>query len=244
MIMKKSTRIVIASVCVAITLLFASFAVYVSIYYRADADAVLEYEASDRVEQLTLKNGDIIFDSGETDIGAVFYPGGKVEYTAYIPLMERLAETGVFCVLCKMPFNLAFFDVHAADDYKELLPAVKRWFIGGHSLGGVAASMEFNEHAGIYEGLFLLASYPAADIAGQNAKILSIYGSEDGVLNAENYENFRSNVATSDFTEKVIEGGNHAGFGMYGEQKRDGKATITNKEQIEQTAELIFDWID
>jgi hypothetical protein len=45
------------------------------------------------------------------------------------------------------------------------------------------------------------------------------------------------------FTEQVIEGGNHAYFGMYGEQKGDGAATITNLEQITTTANYIIEFI-
>ena len=39
--------------------------------------------------------------------------------------------------------------------------------------------------------------------------------------------------------EFIIEGGNHSNFGMYGFQKGDGKASITNIEQIEITANKI-----
>ena len=39
----------------------------------------------------------------------------------------------------------------------------------------------------------------------------------------------------------MIEGGCHAYFGMYGEQKGDGRATITHTEQIAQTVEAIVE---
>ncbi len=42
-----------------------------------------------------------------------------------------------------------------------------------------------------------------------------------------------------DAQELVIEGGNHAQFGSYGEQKGDGKAFISAEEQREETAEAI-----
>ena len=37
----------------------------------------------------------------------------------------------------------------------------------------------------------------------------------------------------------IIEGGNHAYFGSYGEQDGDGKANISNAEQIEFAANEI-----
>jgi hypothetical protein len=66
----------------------------------------------------------------------IFYPGGKVQYEAYAPLLERLSENGIFCVLVHMPANLAVFDVNAADDIREMYPDIENWYIGGHSYFG------------------------------------------------------------------------------------------------------------
>ena len=57
-------------------------------------------------------------------VGLIFYPGGKVEYTAYIPLMQSLSEKGILCVLVEMPFNLAVFDMNGADGIKEQYPEI------------------------------------------------------------------------------------------------------------------------
>lgn len=69
-------------------------------------------------------------------------------------------------------------------------------------------------------------------------RVLSIYGTEDGVLNREKYENSRGNYPEA-FEEMVIEGGNHAQFGDYGAQKGDGTAKISDKEQMTRTANAI-----
>ena len=42
----------------------------------------------------------------------------------------------------------------------------------------------------------------------------------------------------------IINGGNHACFGNYGEQKGDGKATITKDEQINITVKQIVKFIE
>ena len=88
------------------------------------------------------------------------------------------------------------------------------------------------------EGLVLLASYSTADLSDSGYEVLSVYGSEDGVLNKTSYEKYRSNLP-EDFEEAIIDGGCHAYFGMYGMQEGDGIPTVSNAEQIEQTAELI-----
>ena len=40
-----------------------------------------------------------------------------------------------------------------------------------------------------------------------------------------------------------IEGGNHAGFGNYGVQKGDSKATISNEQQQTEISQLIVAWL-
>ena len=117
--------------------------------------------------------------------------------------------------------------------------------MAGHSLGGVAASQYLADQAeDSYEGLILCASYTTTDFSSRtDFRLLSMYGSEDQVLNKEEYENSKS-FWPEDSQEYVIQGGNHAGFGSYGKQSGDGKATITNIEQIKEAAEVIENFID
>jgi hypothetical protein len=122
------------------------------------------------------------------------------------------------------------------------MPEIENWYIGGHSLGGSMAASYISNNAEDYEGIILLGSYSTADISSIDLDILSIYGSEDGVLNREKYNECRINLP-ADFTEFVIKGGNHAGFGMYGKQDGDGKANITNEEQIAITAKAIAEFV-
>lgn len=70
----------------------------------------------------------------------IFYHGAKVEYTAYVLLMYELAENGMDVFIIKMPCNMAFFGVNKADDiFSEYSYA--HMYLGGHSLGGVAAAI-------------------------------------------------------------------------------------------------------
>ena len=136
--------------------------------------------------------------------------------------------------------NLAVLDPSAADGIAEEHPEITEWYIGGHSLGGSMAASYIAKTEG-FSGLILLASYSTADVS--HLPVLSILGSEDGVMNREKYEKYKANLPES-FSETVIEGGNHAGFGIYGEQEGDGKATITGAEQISLTADTILNFIN
>lgn len=226
-------------VIVFVLAIFVGCAVYVGDYYHAEDDAIAMYEASMENDVIVTKledgNGLVVKKEESTDKGFIFYPGGKVEYTAYLPLMEACAEKGILCVLVEMPFNLAVLDVDRAEGILEQFPEIENWYIGGHSLGGSMAASYVASNVEDFAGLMLLGSYSTADLSESGLKVLSIYGSNDQVLNHEKYEKYQSNLPEN-FEEVIIEGGCHAYFGMYGEQKGDGVATISNIEQIEKTA--------
>lgn len=174
--------------------------------------------------------------------GIIFYPGGMVEAEAYAPLMHAVAEEGYLCVIVKMPMELAVLDADKANVVRNDYGNVADWYLGGHSLGGAMASAYAYENAGQIRGVILLAAYSADDISNQKLDVLSIYGTEDKVLNMQNYEKYRNNLP-ADMTETVIEGGNHAYFGNYGEQSDDGEAGITAEEQQRLTKEAICQWL-
>jgi len=238
---KRNKKITI-SVAIVLLILVGFCTVYVNDYYRADMDAIVEFSADKDVLKKILEDNTIVYETEDVNVGLIFYPGGKVEYTAYEPLMKSLASEGIMCVLMKMPFNLAVFDVNAADGVQELYPNIEKWYIGGHSLGGSMAAAYLKENVSDFEGLILLGSYSTADLSESDLEVLSIYGGEDRVLNSEKYLENKSNLP-SDFTEIVIDGGCHAYFGMYGAQEGDGVPAISNEEQIERTTREVVDFI-
>ncbi len=240
----KNKKVVIwlSSIVLVIALSISGCAIYVSDYYRADVTAIESFVFDANVTKTTLYSGAVAYGDLNAKYGFILYPGGKVEYTAYEPLMMELASNGVLCILIEMPFNLAVLDMNAADGIRELYPDVEYWYIGGHSLGGSMAASYIAKHSEEFDGLILLGSYSTADVSRTALDVLSIYGSEDGVMNREKYDKYKKNLP-SDLTEIVIEGGCHAYFGMYGEQKGDGSPAISVEEQIRITADHILDFI-
>lgn len=217
------------------------FGLYVGDYYHADLEAIQSMSLATSYEKMVrLEDGSLVFYPAEYDTGLIFYPGGKVEFTAYMTLMEYCAQEGILCVLMPMPFNLAVLASDAAETIPAQLPEVEHWYMAGHSLGGSMAASFASEHTDWVEGLVLLAAYSTEDVTG--IPVLSIYGSADGVLNMEKYEQYRSNLP-ADFEEHILDGGNHAYFGIYGPQDGDGTPTISNEEQIVQTAKLIEEFV-
>ena len=216
--------------------------VYINDYYHADNEALAVLGSVETDEVIvSQKDGMAVFlPRGGSDTGLIFYPGGKVEYSAYAPLLYRCAEMGITCVLVEMPGNLAVLDINAADGIQERYTHVNEWYLAGHSLGGAMASSYLASHAEAYEGIILLGAYATEPL--QHERVLSIYGSEDRVLNMEQYEEGRANLP-ADYTELIIDGGCHAYFGAYGAQEGDGVPTITAETQWDITAQAIAQFV-
>lgn len=240
---KKISRKILIIIAAFAVCIAAACVVYVNDYYHADEEAIAAFAVPEGIESYTDDEGNMVFEPAEADAGFIFYPGGKVEYSAYAPLMQQLASEGVLCVLVEMPFNLAVMDINAADGIPQQYPDIESWYIGGHSLGGSMAAAYLEENADDFDGLVLLGSYSTTDLTSTGLEVISVYGSEDGVLDMEKYNENKANLP-DDYKEVVIDGGCHAYFGSYGPQEGDGKPSITGEEQIDITVNAITEVIN
>jgi hypothetical protein len=245
--------------------------VYFGMSYQPGDTAAAALEDTGSV-QVTETEEYILFDGAGTEDALVFYPGARVEEAAYSPLMMRLAENGTDCFLCRMKYNFAMLDAEAAEDVRAAAGnnSYRRWYLGGHSLGGVTAAglvaqdeaddetSDAWDDAGAgddaddtaadagsspdWNGIVLLAAYPTAPIT---VPAILIYGTNDGIVEPEEYGRIgEDGLWPEDFTEVRLEGGNHAQFGDYGEQNGDKKAELLFDEQIDQTVAAITEWIE
>lgn len=231
---KKLLKITLISLISVIAVTSVLFYIYTLDYYRGD-DFIIETLAADNPGIEKQDDFTVFYPAAETDkkIGFIFYPGGKVEDTAYIPLLMKLSQNGITCILVKMPFNLAVLNINAADGVYKILPDIERWYIGGHSLGGAMASVYAETNIDIINGLILLAAYP---VKGMDLPAIAIFGSEDIILD-------KTKIGAN-LNQFEIQGGNHAYFGNYGEQKGDGTASITRDEQQLQAIGAILEFIN
>ena len=190
---------------------------------------------------LTIENKEnIIIQKNQIHTKAiVLYPGGKVDPLAYQTFMAQFAQEDFLVIIAKMPFNLAVFNPNKIDKIIKNNPQIEEWYVVGHSLGGAMAANHLAKHPDEINGIYLLASYPTKDLKAYKGKILSIYGSEDGILNIDTYNKNKKNLPTQT-KETILEGGNHAQFGNYGKQKGDNEPTITQTQQQKETFKLII----
>ncbi len=223
-------------IIVIIVIMLAYFAFTFLSYNHAEKTATDYLNGTDKVNVTKIDNG-LFVDGYGNDTALIFYPGAKVEYTSYLPMFCNLASKGVDCYLVEMPLNFAIFGENEADSIIDKTNYT-HYFMSGHSLGGYVAS-SYLSHTNRTDGLILLAAYPTEKI---DKPVLSIYGTKDNVLNMEKYN--ESKPLMSNLTEYVINGGNHAQFGYYGNQSGDNSSKITPQNQQSQSVEVILDFID
>ena len=235
----KRLKITTAVIVIILAVLIVAMAVYFGTYYHSvDADAYLT--DSDAVTVSETDSG-WLFDGAGEDTALIFYPGAKVEATAYAPLLYELAEAGIDCFLVEMPLRMAIFGMNRALDLTEEYE-YETWILAGHSLGGAMAASCAASNPDTFDVLLLLAAYSTKQL-DEDLIVLSLYGSEDGVLNMDSVESGRD-LVSGDYTEICIEGGNHAQFGSYGEQDGDGTATISAEEQRQAVKDALLDVLD
>lgn len=240
--MKKSTKIIIYIVLAIIMVAALAFFIW----------SQQTYKPSEELQQLvTSKDYKSVDDSyifepkEDSDIGIILYPGAKVEPLAYGYLAKGLAEKGYFVAIPNLTMNMSIFESKAAQPVMEKYSHITRWIVSGHSLGGVSAASFAQKHPEGIAGLLLLASYPSksVDFSSTNLPTLSIYAEHDGVSPPKDILKNQSALSSTAILHQ-INGGNHAGFGMYGEQSDDGVATISNLQQQKQIITQITKWLE
>jgi len=179
-----------------------------------------------------------------TTSGVIIYPGAFVEPRSYAPAARALAEEGAFVSIVPMPFSLAILGANRADGVIDDHPEIANWTIAGHSLGGVMAAGYAADHHDTIGGLVLWASYPqdGDDLTNWDGEAASVFGTLDGLTTLDDIEGSRVRLP-ADTVFAAIEGGNHAYFGWYGDQRGDNMATITRDQQqqlvIDETAAVV-----
>ncbi|HFJ9445262.1 carboxymethylenebutenolidase [Bacillus thuringiensis] len=233
--MKKWMKIVLYSLLGILLIGSISFFVWSQFSYKPTKEALSLVDD---------KKGEdyIVFGEKDAKIGVIFYQGAKVEAEAYSYLGEALAKDGYFVVMPKLPLNLAILGINEVDSVIEKYPEVQKWYVAGHSMGGAMISKYAFQHEEKVDGIIFLGSYPADDFSTKSIPMLSIYGEVDALATVEKIDNNKK-LMSKNTTMHMIKGGNHAHFGMYGEQKGDNASLITPKAQRDETVKVMEEWL-
>lgn len=210
--------------------LVATAAICWSVFFALEAEpsatAVAASQGRDCPDPCAFAFGD-----EDAPVGLILYQGAGVEPAAYAPLAVEIAAEGFLVTIQQAPLGLPILDSDMAQASIEAFPNVEIWAVGGHSLGGAMAA-RFAAETSRVDGLVLLAAYPEGglDLRDSGLDVLSIYGDGDPLATPDDVLGAESRLPEG--TRFVlVEGGNHAQFGSYGRQPRDGEASISAETQ-------------
>jgi len=214
--------------------------------YRADQLALSALQSSRTVQVTTSEEQIAFLPRDGASLGVIFYQGARVEAEAYAVFLHETARWGYATFVCKMPLGLAVFGRDCAATLISAYPAIQRWVLAGHSMGGGVACDFVAAHTNV-GGLLLYATFSGCDLSNrQDLAVTMIYATHDAVIPPAQVISARSRLPAQARSVE-ISGGIHSFFGDYGLQDGDGQATISREEarvQILQASHAFFQQIE
>lgn len=170
----------------------------------------------------------------EPAMGVVVYPGAGCDVRGYAPVLRRIAARGYLVVAVPMPFDMAIFGVNRMDDVRAAFPAVKRWALLGHSMGGAMAARYAHQHPADLAGLIIWDSRPAETDTLVDVKypVWHIHRATLDGRPPEKFEKYRKLFPAAS-TWVPLPGGIHMQFGSFvgGTYKEEWTPRITADAQ-------------
>lgn len=221
----------IAAIVIAVMLLVAAF------FYTPALP-----EAAEIAKQMKDVDGDLYF-YGDSGVGFIIYPGAKADERSYAYIAQQLNAEGHTAVIPNIPLHMSVWGPEQRLEIIEDNPEVEKWFLIGHSLGGLPISQIAAKQPEKLEGIAFVASLMICDLSDTDLSAIRITAEHDGVMPDKMMES-NLDYLPENSTSVMIEGANHNQFGAYWHPGFDGKATITWKEQQDQMISLILDFFD
>ena len=228
---RKKKRWLIVAVVVLVILLSVVF-----IYAPALSEVA---KIADQMENV---DGNLYF-YGESNVGFIIYPGAKADEKSYAYIAQQLNKEGHTVIIPNIPLHMSIYGPKQGLAIMEDNPGIEKWFLIGHSLGGIPISQIAAEQPEKLEGIAFVASSMILDLSNTNISAIRITAEHDGVMPNKMMES-NLNYLPKNSISVVIEGANHNQFGAYWHPGFDGKATITWKEQQDQMIALILEFFN
>ncbi len=178
------------------------------------------------------------------NLEVLFFPGGLVDPTAYVPLARGLSEAGYNLHIIKMPWRLSTKGYNQIKTLFDLQDEEKKFILGGHSQGGKMAAQFVFENQDLIDGLFLLGtSHPRdIDLSPLAIPTLKLYAEHDGLASvAEVKQN--AHLLPENSQLNLLVGGNHSQFAHTGHLLTDGRATISLQDQQLATQQFLLNFL-
>jgi len=183
-------------------------------------------------------------------VGFIILPGGNCDPRSYAPAARDIAAQGFLTFIIPMPNCVAIPGYVRADKIISDYGETKKWAIGGHSVGGVAAAMYAKASTAV-SGVVIWAAFVNVELRLDDTalKVLSVTGALDGRATPEAVR-ANADYLPADTVFVEIAGGNHTQFGWidpspypYPYLEQDNPATITIEEQQRQIVQATADFL-
>lgn len=205
----------------------------------------LAYLNSDEFVKVITHSQQIYFNPEKNmkNTGIILYPGGKVDKRSYAPLARRLAKRGYSVVISDTTLQNIYKNNarRIMDNNKN----INKWYVGGHSFGGVMASETAHFNSDKINGVILLSSFPMKNFAKKDINFLDIRATNDKILNSTYADiSYKLTTPKKQHHKVIVEGGNHSNFGYYNLQKGDGISTISREQQQKTILKSILNFLE
>ena len=175
--------------------------------------------------------------------GLIVYQGAFADARAYLAPYSSLTQSGIAVFVVRSPFGFALFNVSGANQIIKDNPEINKWYVAGHSLGGVAACEYTKSNSDKIKGLILLGSFCNGNASSLNTRVISISSSRDGLSTPDKINNSRSKLPPN-ASYVVIEGANHSQFGDFEKlQPGDNEPEINSSQATSQINDAILEFI-
>ena len=161
--------------------------------------------------------------------GALIYPMSYANSAAYF------AARGYTVIL---PYGTARLSINATEQAASQATSlatsqeIKRWFLIGHSMGGMASLELARKHDLNIKAIALWAAAIPGDYSETAAPILYLYGDTDGLLPEQSVDESKSLLPEKTQFMKIA-GANHKDFAMYSHQFFDNESLLGWQQQIQ-----------
>lgn len=210
---KQIKSLLIKTILIAIILVFTMFLFHINKTYKLKAYTQNLIKSDLEINIIYDKDDNLVLRPYNTSKkeSIIIYPSSGIEPKGYIGLGRKLAARGYKVVIAKIPMNYPFFSFDKANKIISANSKDEKWYLVSHNTSGEVAAKVAAGNKKIV-GVVFMGTYPLNDeLKLINEPVLTIWGTNDGVLDFSKFSTYKSNLpASAEFMEIV--GGNNTNF--------------------------------
>jgi len=185
---------------------------------------------------------DFVPKSQGMDIGIIIYPGEKIEPKSYANIARKLAQNGYPVSILKLRLNQPDISFGKGKKLVESKKDIKRWYILAHANGANIAYKDALKIKNISGFVFMGAIPEGNDLNLVNMPVLSIWGTNDGLLDFSKTNEIKKRLPQSaDYY--MLEGGNSTNFADIELVSGDEEAIVSPSDQQAKAVRQILKFI-